>query len=83
MRGMVRYINPHRGMVAVQTADGDFSVFESLGGDFDIGDEVSWNAYNPLGGDEVTNHTQQTSISVFFENHNVPPSQLRSALLID
>lgn len=83
MRGKVKYINPSRGMVAVKTDDDDFSVFESLGGDFEVGDEVSWDAHNPLGGGTVINHTQTMRISVFFENHYVPPSQLRKQLLID
>ena len=82
MRGTVKYINPHRGMVAVQTEDGEYSVFESLGGDFEINDEVSWDAHNPLGGETITNHTQQMCICVSFENHYVPLSQLRSALLM-
>jgi len=43
MKGEVCEINQSRGMVAVQTENGDFSVFELLGGDsIEIGDEVSW-----------------------------------------
>lgn len=83
MKGVVRQINPSRGMVAAQTDGENFSVFESLGGDFELGDEVSWNGDSPLGGEEVINHTQQVRISVFFEGHHLPFSHLRRALLID
>ena len=39
-------------MVAVQTENGDFSVFEILGSnDFEIGDEVSWANDTGLGGE--------------------------------
>ncbi|MBA4286864.1 MAG: hypothetical protein C0434_15170 [Xanthomonadaceae bacterium] len=82
MRGVVRYINEHRGMVAVLTENG-FSVFELLGGDpVEVGDTVSWADDTALGGELLTNHTQGERYEVFFQNHHVHQSQLRQQLLI-
>jgi hypothetical protein len=82
MKGAVKYINSNRGMVAVLTEDGDFSVFELLGGDrVEVGDAVSWKDATALGGEILTNHTQGERFEVYFQNHHVPPSQLRQQLL--
>jgi len=71
-------------MVAVQTTDGNFSVFELLSDDpVDIGDKVFWFQATPLGSTLLTNITQKRIFEVYFQNHGVPESQLKKQLLID
>lgn len=82
MRGTVKAINRNRGMVGVLTDGGDYSVFELLGGDeVEVGDDVSWKSHNPMGSDMLVNHSRGTRFEVFFQNHWVPPDQLRQQLL--
>lgn len=82
MKGVIRHINLSRGMVAVLTEDGSYSVFELLGGEsVEIEDIVSWMNDTGLGGEQITNHTQNERFEVFFQNHCVPPYQLRQQLL--
>ena len=83
MKGSVRYINQQRGMVAVLTSEGSYSVFELLGGgSVGIGDSVSWRYDTALGSEQLTNHTQGERYEVYFQNHRVHSSQLRQQLLI-
>lgn len=78
------YQEPRRGVVAVQTADGNFSVFELLGDDpVDLGDNVFWFQATPLGSTLLTTITQQRIFEVYFQNHEVPESQLKKQLLIN
>lgn len=82
MKGTIKYINSQRGMVAVFTENGDFSVFELLGGDsVEAGDIVSWKNDTALGGELLTNHTQGERFEVYFQNHYVHATQLRQQLL--
>lgn len=82
MKGVIKHINASRGMVAVLTEDGSYSVFELLGGDsVELGDVVSWKDDTALGGEQITNHTQNEQFEVYFQNHYVHPSQLRQQLL--
>jgi hypothetical protein len=82
MKGEVCEINQSRGMVAVQTENGDFSVFELLGGDsIEIRDEVSWQDDTSLGSTRLRNITQGSSYEVYFQNHSVSGNQLRGQLL--
>jgi hypothetical protein len=82
MEGVVKYINPTRGMVAVLIEDGQYSVFELLGGDpVEQGDVVSWLDDTALGSELITNHTQKQRYEVYFQNHYVHPSHLRQQLL--
>ena len=69
-------------MVAVLTENGDYSVFELLGGDHaGVGDVVSWQNATALGDELLTNHTQNSRFQIFFQNHHVSRSQLRQQLL--
>ena len=82
MSGQVYEINESRGMVAIRTENGDFSVFELLGGDpVEIGDEVSWQDDTSLGSTRLRNITQGSSYEVYFQNHWVSKNQLRVQLL--
>jgi hypothetical protein len=83
MKGTIKYINPSRGMVAVLTDEGQYSVFELLSGEtIEPGDVVSWAHATALGGEWITNHTQGERYEVYFQNHYVNPSQLRQQLLL-
>ena len=81
MVGTVRYINARRGMVAVDTEEG-FSIVELLGDEVEIGDVLSWSAHRPLARETIRNRTQGVNIEVYFQNHHVTRSQLRSQLLL-
>ena len=83
MKAEVKYMNPKRGMVAVLTEDEDFSVFELLGDELEIGDIVEWKGEHPLGGEDIVNLSKKENIRVFFENHCVPKAQLGQQLLIE
>lgn len=82
MKGTVQQINQRRGMVAVLTENGDFSIFELFGDDVRIGDAVSWDGSTPLGSEQVANHTQGRQFDAYFQNHHVSQSQLRQQLLL-
>ncbi|MDD5451757.1 MAG: hypothetical protein PHT49_07695 [Desulfovibrionales bacterium] len=78
MRGTIYAINNRRGTVAVQTENGDFSVFELLASDnVDVGDEVYWKDDTSLGSTILTNMTKAQKIEVYFQNHWVPKQQLK------
>jgi len=83
MEGRIIEINQQRGMVAVETEDGEFSVFELLGDEVEVGDVVRWQGDHPLGGETIRNLTQGETIDVFFQNHCIPQGQLRQQLLYE
>jgi hypothetical protein len=81
MRGTIYEINQNRGMVAILTENGDFSIFELLGGDpIEKGDKVHWENDTGLGPEDLTNLSQGRSFEVYFQNHHVPKNQLRQQL---
>lgn len=83
MRGTIHAVNPAKGMVAIKTENGDFSVFENLGShEFEIGDKVSWRNATGLGDEPLSNHTQGSQGDVYFQNHHVTLGQLRQQLLM-
>ncbi|MFH0782361.1 MAG: hypothetical protein V2B20_10490 [Pseudomonadota bacterium] len=82
MKGTIYKINHHRGMVAVLTENGDFSVFELLGDDpVEEGDEIYWKNDTGLGGEIIKNTTQNEEYEVYFQNHWVLKNQLKQQLL--
>lgn len=83
MKGEVMHINQQRGMVAVLTDDGDYSIIELLGEDVEVGDALRWNGDDPLGGETIRNLTQGMAMEVFFQNHYVSKTDLRQQLLFD
>jgi hypothetical protein len=81
--GKVAAMNPSRGMVAVLTEDGGFTIIELTSGwDLEVGDDLSWRNGYGLGFETYENLTQGTSEEVFVQNHDVPSSQLRAQLLM-
>ena len=84
MKGTIVAINEQRGMVAVQTENDDFSVFELLGGDsIELGDEVMWKDDTSRGSTILTNITEDSKFEVFFQNHEVLKNQMRQQLLME
>lgn len=84
MKGKVYQINPRRGMVAVLTEEGHFTIIEIMGGyDIDIGDELTWENATGLGGEQYRNVTKDEMIEVFVQNHWVGKSELRKQLLLE
>ena len=83
MKGQVVHINQMRGMVAVLTDDGEYSIIELSGDSVEVGDVLQWNGDYPVGGEEIRNLTQGTTMDVFFQNHCVPKHQLRQQLLYE
>lgn len=81
MNGQIVEINQTRGMAAVLTEDGEYSILEMLGDEVEMGDQISWSGHYPLGSETIANHTQGRKMSVYFQNHSVPKSQLRQQLL--
>lgn len=82
MKGIIAAANPQRGMVAVQTPNG-YSVFENLSGaEFENGDQVQWEGDTSLGDTPLRNLSQGYSTTVYFQNHWVPPNQLKQQLLM-
>ncbi len=84
MTGQVALVNPRRGMVAVLTEEGAYSIIEMLGDDPpEIGDVISWDDDTALGGETVRNRTQGEDYEVYFQNHHVTKGNLRQQLLMD
>jgi hypothetical protein len=81
MKGEVVHIHRQKGMIAVITEKGDFSIIELLGDVVEVGDQLQWHGDYPLGSEQVRNLTHGCQISVYFQNHCVPESQLRQQLL--
>lgn len=81
MIGEVAYIHAARDMVAVLSDGEDYSIIELLGDEVEIGDRLQWQDFHPLGGETIRNLTKGCTLSVFFQNHGVPQSQLRQQLL--
>ena len=81
MKGEVVHVNEQRGMVAVLTEDGEYSIIELFGDEMEIGDQLQWNGDFPLGSETIRNLTQKCQMKVYFQNHGVPESELRQQLL--
>ena len=84
MNGIVHYINQKRGLVAVLTTDGVYSIVEPLSSaDFALADAVSWVRTIPLGEGVVRNLTREDYARVCFQAHSVPKEHLAKALLLE
>lgn len=72
MEGEVVEINQQRGMAAVLTENGEYSIIELLGDEVEVGDHIQWHGDFPLGSEPIKNLTQECQMDVFFQNHCVP-----------
>jgi len=69
-------------MVAVQTENADFSIFEIVSSNpVEIGHAVSWQGDTPAGHGSIVNHTTGETFNVYFQNHWVGKNQLNQQLL--
>lgn len=83
MKGTVKFINEQRGMVAVLTEDGDYSIFELVSGDsVEVGDQVRWEDDTALGHEVLSNLSQRSKFEVYSQNHHVSQAILRQQLLL-
>jgi hypothetical protein len=76
MIGTVRLI--HRSKIAVETQNGDYSLFEETGDDFALGDQVAWNNDTALGRESVANQTRGGWVEVYFQNHHISVQDIAS-----
>ena len=81
MKGQVAEINYQRGMVAVLTEDGDYTILEMLEEGIKVGDILEWPTHNPLGRETIHNLTKEIRVEVYFQNHWVNKDQLQQQLL--
>lgn len=81
--GRVAALNPARGMVAIATEDGGYTIIELLSHfELEVGDEMTWaNGYG-LGSEDYTNTSKGETEEVFVQNHAVSRSSLRAQLLL-
>lgn len=69
MKATVVLVNQNRGMVAAKTEDGEYSIFELLGGyDVEVGDVVSSRDFYSMGGETYRNVTKNEDMSVYVQN---------------
>ena len=81
MQGIVKMINPTRGMIAVEVDTNDFTVMEILeaSSDVEIGDTISGNL-DQHAGETVTNLTKNEKMSVFIEGINCTPLNAKNLI---
>ena len=80
--GRVAAMNLQRGMVAIATEDGDYTIIElTTDWELDIGDEVTWPDGYALGFETYQNLTRQTRCEVIVQSHDVSRSFLEQQLL--
>jgi hypothetical protein len=69
MKATVVLVNQTRGMVAAKTEDGEYSIFELLGGyDIEVGDVVSSQDFHSMGGGTYRNVTKNEDMDVYVQN---------------
>lgn len=82
-KGKVAAANPNRGMVAIATEDGGFTIIELLSGwELEAGDVIAWENGYGLGSEIYKNLTKGTRAEVYVQNHDVSLSNLRAQLLL-
>jgi hypothetical protein len=79
-KGVVQYIGPDSGMVAVKTQGNDFTIIETTNDDFEIGDVVQWESDLYLGPCTCQNVTRRRNMHVIMQNHAVPMEALKDHL---
>lgn len=67
MKGKIALYNPKRGMAALITENDEYTSFELLGHDIEVGDVITGDLES-LGGETWYNQTQMEEIEVFVED---------------
>lgn len=70
MKGIIKRIDLNKGLVYVDTENGDNTIFEIISDDnFESGDRVFWKEHYPLGDCEIFNITKNEKSEVYFQDH--------------
>jgi len=80
MTGYVHTINHRRGLVAIDSDSGGFTIVELPGSDpISLGDRMQWDT-DALGGAVYVNQTKAGKVAVNVQAHGVPEALLRRVL---
>jgi hypothetical protein len=80
MTGTVHTINRRRGLVAIKTDAGAFTIVEMTGSDpISLGDRIEWHTEEP-GVASFFNQTKAIRFAVNVHAHSVPESRVRQRL---
>lgn len=82
MKGIVKYINTHNGLCAIELESNNFTIFEDFDQGFEVGDHVTGNLED-LGGETLFNVTQGIYVDGFIENIGCSINHLRQQLKLD
>ena len=79
--GKVAALNTSRGIAAIATEDGGYTIIE-LQSHWELasGDVIAWDNDYGLGSEIYKNVTKRTHAQVFVQNHDVSQSSLRAQL---
>jgi len=82
-QGVVRAMNPSRGMVAIWVEEqGGYTIIEMLSShEIDLGDQMSWADGYTMGGCQYRNLTKGWIAEVYVQNHDVSVHILKQQLL--
>ena len=82
MEGQVKNINNHNGWVAVLLENGEYSIFEALGGyDIEVGDIIS-GEIDFDGGAIAYNRTKDEHMDIITEFTGLSPNQIKEKLYL-
>jgi len=81
--GVVRAINPRRGMVGVWVEDQNgYTIIEMLSShEIELGDQMTWSDGYTMGGCQYRNVTKGWVAEVYVQNHDVNAQNLKQQLL--
>lgn len=82
-QGIVRAMNPSRGMVAVWVEEqGGYTIIEMLSShEIELGDQLTWSDGYTMGGCQYRNLTKGWVAEVYVQNHDVNAQNLKQQLL--
>lgn len=82
-KGKVAAINAARGMVAIETEDGGYTIIELLSDwELTVGDSMRWSDGYGLGGQMYENLSAGTRCEVYVQNHDVSRENVRQQLMM-
>ena len=82
-QGVVRAMNPSRGMVAIRVEEqGGYTIIEMLSShEIELGDQISWTDGYTMGSCQYRNLTKGWVAEVYVQNHDVSVHSLKQQLL--